>query len=80
MTKRLNSELSHIYNEDKKMKYSKTITLETVDGYHLIKFAVVECESMKAVDNELRTWLRDYPELVKNENNKKILKMVLNDK
>lgn len=59
-------------------KYSKTITLETVDPYHPIKFTVSEANSIEDADNELNAWIKSHPELLKNENNKKILEWSLN--
>lgn len=62
------------------VKYSKTITLETIDPYHPIKFTVVECDTQQDADAELTKWVNDYPEIFENENNVKILRMVLNGK
>lgn len=59
-------------------KYTKTIALETIDGFKLVKFTTSECETKEAVDKELNEWLKDYPELLKIENNKKIIELVLN--
>ena len=61
-------------------KYSKTITLETLDSFHPIKFTVSEADSVKDADKELLKWVKDYPELMKIPNNKKILEWTLNDK
>ena len=61
-------------------KYTKTITLESVDGYKPVKFTVVEADTKEDADKELKKWIDDYPELLKNENNKTILSWVLNGK
>jgi len=59
-------------------KFSKTITLETIDPYHPIKFTVSEADSVEDADKELRAWIKQHPELLKIENNKKILEWSLN--
>lgn len=61
-------------------KFSKTVTLETIDPYHPVKFTVTECKSKEDADNEMEKWINDYPELFEKENNIKILRMVLNGK
>ena len=67
-----------IYGDYIMTKYTKTIALETIDGFKLVKFATSECDSKEEVDKELKLWLKDYPELLKIENNKKIIELVLN--
>jgi len=61
-------------------KYGKTITLESIDQFKPVKFTVTECDSKEDADKELNHWIKDYPELLKNENNKKILEWSLNGK
>ena len=58
-------------------KYSKTITLESIDGFKPVKFTVSEADSIQQCDEEIRKWLKDYPELTKIENNKKIIAWTL---
>jgi hypothetical protein len=75
------------------VKFSKTITLETLDSFHPIKFTVIECETKEDADKELNEWIKDYPYLFEVrskipsdkerqsvENNKKIIRMALNGK
>lgn len=57
-------------------KYSKDILLES-EPYKTVRFTVSDCESPEHADNELKIWLKKYPELVKLDINKKIIAMVL---
>ena len=62
------------------VKFSKTVTLETIDPYHPIKFTVSEADSIAELNKELTKWISEHPELLKIENNKKILEWAINGK
>ena len=57
-------------------KYSKEIVLEA-EPYRTVRFSVSDCPTKESADKELRTWLKDYPDLVSAGTNKKVIDMVL---
>jgi hypothetical protein len=61
-------------------KYSKEIVLQSIpdNTYRTCRFSVQDMDSKEECDNELRIWINQYPELLQVDNNKKILKAVMN--
>jgi len=60
-------------------KYSKEIVLQSIpdNTYRTCRFSVQDMDSKEECDDELKTWLTQYPELLTIDNNKKILKAVM---
>jgi len=61
-------------------RYSKEIVLQSLpnDSYRTCRFSVQDMVSGEECDEELKQWIKQFPELLLVDNNKKILKAVLN--
>lgn len=61
-------------------KYSKEIVLQSLpdDSYRTCRFSVQDMDSKEECDMELKLWIQGFPELLIVDNNKKILKAVMN--
>jgi len=61
-------------------KYSKEIVLQSLpnDSYRTCRFSVQDMDSPEQCDVELKIWINEYHELLIVDNNKKILKAVMN--
>ena len=61
-------------------KYSKEIVLQSLpnDSYRTCRFSVQDMDGPEQCDDELKIWIKSYPELLIVDNNKKILKAVMN--
>ncbi len=60
-------------------KYSKEIVLQSVpdNAYRTTRFSVQDMDSKEECDKELFLWINMYPELLKIDNNKHIIKNTL---
>jgi hypothetical protein len=61
-------------------KYSKEIVLQSIpdNAYRTVRFSVQDMTSKDECDEELKLWINQFPELLIVDNNKKILKAVMN--
>jgi hypothetical protein len=61
-------------------KYSKEIVLQSIpdNAYRTVRFSVQDTTSKDECDEELKTWINQFPDLFLVDNNKKILKAVMN--
>lgn len=61
-------------------KYSKEIVLQSLpnDAYRTCRFSVQDIDSKEGCDDELKEWINGFPDLLIVDNNKKILKAVMN--
>jgi hypothetical protein len=61
-------------------KYSKEIVLQSVpdNAYRTVRFSVQDMDSKEECDNELKLWIKQFPDLLLVDNNKRILKAVMN--
>jgi len=61
-------------------KYSKEVVLQSIpdNAYRTARFSVQDMTSPEECDSELKHWINQYPELLLVDNNKKILKAVMN--
>jgi len=61
-------------------KYSKEIVLQSLpnDSYRTCRFSVQDMDSRDECDAELKLWINGFPDLLLVDNNKRILKAVMN--
>lgn len=62
----------------KEIFYSKEVVLETINNFRTMRFFVDHCTSTKECDDELKRWIKEYPELLEIKSNRDILRMSLN--
>lgn len=56
------------------------LTATDENEYRTTRFVTSDCKTQKEADDEIRKWLKDYPELVKVRGNQKIIDNTLGDK